>query len=44
LKTFFGNIAIYALIIGGFSFILAGLLTLKVEDNDADIEGTTTLS
>ena len=34
LKTFFGNMSIYALIIGGVSFIIAGLLCLIVEDND----------
>lgn len=36
LKSFFGNIPIYALIIGGCSMILAGLLTLRVKDNEAD--------
>ena len=34
LKTFFGNVSIYALIIGGVSMIIAGLLCLKVEDNE----------
>ncbi len=32
LKTFFGNLSIYALILGGFSMFLAGLLCLKVDD------------
>ena len=36
LKTFFGNIPIFALIVGGFSMILAGLLTLRVTDNESD--------
>lgn len=39
LKSFFGNIPIYALIIGGCSMILAGLLTLRVKDNEADAAG-----
>jgi maltose/moltooligosaccharide transporter len=34
LKSFFGNVSIYALIIGGVSFFIAGLLCLRVEDND----------
>ena len=34
LKTFFGSEAIYALIIGGVAFFLAGLLTLLVKDTD----------
>jgi maltose/moltooligosaccharide transporter len=34
LKNFFGNEAIMALIVGGFSMILAGLLSLIVDDND----------
>ncbi len=34
LKSFFGNVSIYALVIGGVSMILAGLLCLKVEDNE----------
>lgn len=34
LKTFFGNVAIYALIVGGVAMILAGLLCLIVEDNE----------
>lgn len=36
LKNFFGNIPVYALIIGGVSMILAGILTLGVKDNEAD--------
>lgn len=36
LKNFFGNVPIYALIIGGCSMILAGLLTLGVQDNEAE--------
>ncbi len=34
LKTFFGNISIYALIIGGVSLIIAGFLCLIVDDNE----------
>ena len=34
LKNFFGNVAIYALVIGGVSFLIAGLLCLIVEDRD----------
>jgi maltose/moltooligosaccharide transporter len=34
LKSFFGNVSIYALIIGGVSFFIAGLLCLRVDDND----------
>ena len=37
LKTFFGNVSIYALIIGGVSMILAGLLCLIVEDRDVAV-------
>lgn len=33
LDQFFGGDPLYALIIGGFSMILAGLLTMRVEDN-----------
>jgi maltose/moltooligosaccharide transporter len=36
LKGFFNNDAIYALIIGGVSMILAGLLSLAVNDNDKE--------
>ena len=34
LSSFFGNEAIYALLIGGISFFLAGFLTLRVDDTD----------
>ncbi len=34
LKQFFDNNAIYAMIIGGLSFLIAGLLTLNVRDED----------
>ena len=34
LKTFFGSVSIYALIVGGVSLMLAGLLCLIVEDNE----------
>lgn len=34
LKSFFGNDAIYAMIIGGVSLFVAGLLTLLVKDTD----------
>ncbi len=34
LKSFFGNISIYALIIGGVSMIVAGVLCLIVQDNE----------
>jgi maltose/moltooligosaccharide transporter len=37
LKTFFGNVSIYALIIGGVSLIIAGLLCLIVEDRDVAV-------
>ncbi len=40
LKSFFGNISIYALIIGGISMIIAGLLCVFVQDN----EGTADLA
>jgi maltose/moltooligosaccharide transporter len=33
-KRFFGGEAIYALLIGGASFVVAALLTLRVEDKD----------
>lgn len=36
LKSFFGNVSIYALVIGGCSMILAGLLTLWVKDNEEE--------
>ena len=35
LKSFFGNISIYALVIGGVSMIIAGVLCLIVQDNEA---------
>ena len=35
LKTFFDNVSIFALVIGGISLIFAGLLCLMVEDNEA---------
>ena len=35
LSTFFDNNAVYALIIGGISMIIAGLLSLIVDDNEA---------
>ncbi len=34
LKSFFGNISVYALIIGGVSMIIAGLLCVFVQDNE----------
>ena len=34
LKSFFGNVSIYALIIGGVSMLLAGALCLIVQDNE----------
>lgn len=38
LKTFFGNVSIYALIIGGVSMLLAALLCLIVEDRDVAVD------
>ncbi|WP_168797435.1 MFS transporter [Neolewinella litorea] len=38
LSTFFGNVAIYALLIGAASFALSGLLCLIVEDNDVEVD------
>ena len=38
LSTFFGNVSIYALLIGGVSFFLAGLLCLIVDDNDVAVD------
>ena len=38
LKSFFGNVSIYALIIGGVSMILAGFLCLIVQDNEVSID------
>lgn len=37
LKTFFGNMAIYTLIVGGVSMMLAGLLCIFVDDDDAEV-------
>lgn len=37
LKSFFGNVSIYALIIGGISLLVAGVLCLIVQDNEASI-------
>ncbi|MBL7474023.1 MFS transporter [Robertkochia sediminum] len=38
--TFFDSRPVYALLIGGFSMILAGLLSLKVDDNEqTELEG-----
>ncbi len=37
LRSFFGNVSIYALIIGGVSMMIAGLLCLMVEDKEVDI-------
>lgn len=38
LSTFFGNVSIYALLIGGASFLLAGLLCLIVDDDDVAVD------
>ena len=38
LKSFFGNISIYALIIGGISMIIAGLLCVFVQDNEVTVD------
>ncbi len=38
LKSFFGNISIYALIIGGVSMIIAGLLCVFVQDNEVSAD------
>jgi len=38
LKTFFGNVSIYALVIGGVSMMLAGILCLIVQDNEAKVD------
>ena len=37
LREVFDNVSIYALIVGGISFMLAGLLCLIVDDNDVDV-------
>ncbi|MGB0930202.1 MAG: MFS transporter [Chitinophagales bacterium] len=36
LSTFFGNVSVYALIVGGVSMMLAGLLCLMVDDDDVN--------
>ncbi len=38
LKSFFGNISVYALIIGGVSMIIAGLLCVFVKDNEVSVD------
>ena len=38
LKTFFGNVSIYAVLIGAASFAVSGLLCLIVDDNDVDVD------
>jgi len=38
LKSFFGNISVYALIIGGVSMIIAGLLCVFVKDNEVTVD------
>jgi maltose/moltooligosaccharide transporter len=38
LKSFFGNISVFALIIGGVSMIIAGLLCVFVQDNEVTID------
>jgi maltose/moltooligosaccharide transporter len=38
LATFFGSMSIYALLLGGASFFLAGLLCLIVEDNEVQVD------
>jgi maltose/moltooligosaccharide transporter len=38
LKSFFGNVSIYALVLGGISMFIAGLLCLIVQDNEAPID------
>ncbi|MCP9235904.1 MFS transporter [Lewinella sp. JB7] len=38
LKNFFGNVSIYALLLGGAAFFLAGLLCLIVDDNDVAVD------
>lgn len=34
LKTFFGNVPVFALFIGGISFLIAAALCLIVDDNE----------
>jgi maltose/moltooligosaccharide transporter len=36
LKTLFGNVAIYALVVGGVGFFLAGILCLLVDDREVE--------
>ncbi len=38
LQRFFGNVSVYALIIGGVSMFIAGLLCLIVDDRDAAVD------
>ncbi|WP_198661624.1 MFS transporter [Lewinella sp. IMCC34183] len=38
LSTFFGNVSIYAILIGAASFTLAAVLCLIVDDNDVDVD------
>lgn len=38
LKSFFGNISINAMLIGGASMLLAGLLCLMVDDHDEEVK------
>ena len=38
LREAFGNVSIYALLVGGVSFMIAGLLCLVVDDNDVDVD------
>ncbi len=38
LHAFFGNVSIYALLIGAASFALSGLLCLIVDDNDVEVD------
>ncbi len=38
LHDFFGNVSIYALLIGAASFALSGLLCLIVDDNDVEVD------
>jgi maltose/moltooligosaccharide transporter len=41
LKSFFGNVSIYALIIGGVSMIIAGFLCLIVQDKETASDSVT---
>ena len=38
LREVFDNVSIYALILGGASFVVAGLLCLLVDDNDVAVD------